>query len=70
MEMFPVFGAEMARIKADELVRLAASHQRNVQLRPARAPRKPRRKLHVGRPLAALLVGTRLATPADEVAAR
>ena len=69
MQMFPVFTAEIARIKADELVRLVGSNHGPAQLRPVRS-RRPRRKLHVANPLAAVLVGARLAVPVDERSAR
>jgi hypothetical protein len=69
MQMFPVFSAEIARIKADELLRLSGRNQGPAQLRPVRR-RRPRRRLQVADPLAAMLIGVRLASPADERASR
>ncbi len=67
--MFPTSAAEIARIRAEELKRLSAERHHAAQLRPARS-RRPRRKLQVARPLASVLIGVRLAAPADERAAR
>jgi hypothetical protein len=69
MQMFPIYGAEIARIRAEELNRLSAERHNAAQLRPVRS-RRPRRKLQVARPLASVLIGVRLAAPADERAAR
>ena len=69
MQMFPIYGAEIARIRAEELTRLSGERRNAARLRPDR-PRRPRRKLQVARPLASVLIGVRLAAPADERVSR